>query len=204
MVVSGLLAVGLLRAGPLAAHDGVRHATSADAAAHATPDLPFPIAVGGPYRLIDQTGALRTQADPAGRLQLLFFGYANCEEICSAALPQMADVAAALAARGVAVTPVMITVDPERDTPQAMRIGLAKYGADFVGLTGDPGALAQAYAAFSIESAEVMRMPDGSPVFSHGSYLYLLDAQGRVLTLFPPILPLEQVIELVAGYAARG
>ena len=174
-----------------------------EAEAHATPELPFPVAVGGPYLLTDQTGQPRSEADPAGHLQLLFFGYASCQEICSAVLPQMADVAQALRGRGVSVTPVMITVDPARDTVAAIGPALAKFGPDFIGLTGDPGGLAQAYSAFSIESAEVVQMPDGSPVYAHGSYLYLLDGEGRVLTLFPPILPLDRVIDLIAGYAAR-
>ncbi len=197
------LAIALAFVGAAEAHDGVRHATVAEAKAHATPDLAFPIAVGGPFVLTDQHGRQRSEADPAGHLQLLFFGYANCQEICSAALPQMADVAAALRARDVVVTPVMITVDPERDKIADLGPALAKFGPDFIGLTGDAKALAKAYAAFSIEVEQVTQTPDGAPVFAHGSYLYLLDGQGQVLTLFPPILPLEQVIDLVATYAAK-
>ena len=193
--------MALLLAGAAQGHD-VKH--GAVSKVQATPDLPFPVAVGGPYLLIDQTGLPRTEADPAGNLQLLFFGYASCEEICSAVLPQIADVARALRSRGVAVTPVMITVDPDRDTVAALGPAMAKYGPDFIGLTGDHNALVQAYTAFSIDSQVVLQLPDGSPVFAHGSYVYLLDGAGRVLTLFPPILPLERVIDLVAGYAAKG
>lgn len=188
-----------LNAGAAWAHDGVVHGTVAQAEAHATA---FPIALGGPFRLTDQHGATRTEADPAGHLQLLFFGYASCREICSAALPQMAEVAAALALRGIVVTPVMITVDPARDTGPALAAALAQYGPGFIGLTGDAQDLAQARAAFSIDTVQVTQTANGAPVYAHGSFLYLLDGQGRVLTLFPPILPLDRVIELVAGYAA--
>ena len=49
--------------------------------------VPLPLKLGGSFSLIDQHGQPRTQVDPAGNLQLLFFGYANCREICSAVLP---------------------------------------------------------------------------------------------------------------------
>ncbi len=175
---------------------------------HPVPDIgdsagtPFPMAIGGPFSLTDQHGQSRTEADPAGHLQLLFFGYANCQEICSAALPQMADVARLLAKRHIAVTPVMITVDPARDTADVMQAALAKFSPDFIGLTGDPAALAQAYNAFSVDSSLVFEAPTG-PVYAHGSLIYLLDGAGQMLTLIPPVLSTDQVVDLIAGYAAK-
>ena len=67
---------------------------------------PFPVDIGGPYELVDQFGDVRTQADPDGHYQLVFFGYANCLNICSAAMPLMAQVVDELAGDGINVTPV--------------------------------------------------------------------------------------------------
>jgi len=53
---------------------------------------PLPFLVGGDYALTNQHGDTYTQVDPDGRTQLLFFGYANCLQICSSVLPQMADI----------------------------------------------------------------------------------------------------------------
>ncbi len=189
-----------LVAGTAAAHGTENH--TAAVVASGPEATPFPIAIGGPFTLTDQYGQTRTQIDPAGHLQLLFFGYANCQEICSAALPQMAEVAAALTARGVAVTPVMITVDPVRDTGPTMQAVLAKVSRNFIGLTGDPATLSQVYIAFSIESSLVFEAPTG-PVYAHGSLIYLLDSAGRVLTLLPPVLSSDQMIDVVVGYAAK-
>lgn len=166
--------------------------------------LPLPFDLGGPFRLIDQHGTTRTEADPAGNLQLLFFGYANCREICSVALPQMAEIHQGLAARGIAVTPVMITVDPARDTVTTLGPALAKYGPDFVGLTGSEAELAAVYKLYAIDHSQVFEDPEYGPVYAHGSFLYLLDAKGKFLTVLPPILTTERVMEIIAAHAATG
>jgi protein SCO1 len=167
-------------------------------------NLPFPIALGGPYELIDQHGQPRTEADPDGHHQLLFFGYANCSEICSVALPQMVEITAALNDQGITLSPVLITVDPERDTVANLGPAMAKLGPDFVGLTGDAAALAQAYKSFSIDSSVVFEDPAGGKVFAHGSFLYLLDGRGELLTVLPPILTTERMVEVIEGYAGAG
>ena len=123
------------------AHDGVVHKSVEEARQHAAttstipvgPDTIFPVDVGGDYTLTDHTGGRRTQADPAGKMQLVFFGYANCQAICSVAMPLMAAVTDKLDGR---VQPVMITVDPKRDTVKNMAPALAEHHADFIGLTG--------------------------------------------------------------------
>ncbi len=165
--------------------------------------VPLPFALGGPFTLTDQFGQTRTEADPDGRLQLLFFGYANCEAICTVALPQMAGIVQDLRAKGLAVRPVMITVDPDRDTPEVMAAALAKLDPDFVGLTGSSQALAATYKAFAVENTVVFTDPDGNPVYAHGSLLYLLDGEGRFLTVIPPILSDERAAEIIAAFAPR-
>lgn len=147
----------------------------------------LPFDVGGPFALIDHTGAPRTQADPKGQPQLLFFGYANCPGICTAALPMMVGMVEQLAKKGVSATPVMITVDPARDRVGDME-ELLKYHPDFIGLTGDQAALDAAYESFSVDHKLAYDDPEYGPVYSHGSIIYLLDAAGEVLTLIPPVM----------------
>ncbi|EPX79269.1 SCO family protein [Litoreibacter arenae] len=161
---------------------------------------PLPFDLGGAYTLTDQSGATRTQADPDGHPQLLFFGYANCREVCSAALPLMAQVVDAAAVEGVEVTPVMITVDPARDTLATLGPALAQHHEDFVGLTGTEAQLQVAYDAYEIETEEVFFDPEYGPVYAHGSFLYLLDAQGELLTLLPPVLSPDAAAQIVAKY----
>lgn len=165
---------------------------------------PLPFEIGGPFTLIDQNGGMRHEADPDGKAQLLFFGYANCQEICSAVLPLMADIADELAERGADITPVMVTVDPKRDTVKALGQALTRIHPDFTGLTGDRDALQAAYDAYGIEIEELFWDPHFGPVFAHGSFIYLLSGKGEVLTLIPPILPSEQAVEIILPYLDRG
>lgn len=211
------LSTAVLAASPATAHDGVVHVTSEAARAHAGPpparlagDLPaelpdaLPFALGGPFRLTDQTGAERTETDPEGRMQLLFFGYANCPSICAVALPMMAEVVDALGEQGVPARPVMITVDPERDTPETMGTPLSAIHPDLIGLTGDEAALAQARAAFGVGRSLVGELPDTGPIYAHGSHVFLLDGAGAVLTILPPVLTVERMTEIALRYARGG
>lgn len=181
VALAGLIAVGMNVATPVKAG-------------------PLPFDVGGAFELVDQHGAKRSQIDPDGHAQLLFFGYANCPGICSAAMPMMADVADLLAANGLKISPVMITIDPDRDVVGTLGKPMAKLHADFIGLTGSTTALAQAYDAYSVEKELAFVDPKYGPVYSHGSFIYLLDDQGEVLTLLPPVLDAERATSIILGY----
>lgn len=162
---------------------------------------PFPAQLGGAFSLTDQTGAERTQRDPNGHAQLVFFGYASCQAICTVAIPLMAEAAHLASDAGLSVTPVMITVDPERDTPDAMADALGRHHDGFLGLTGSASALQHAYDLFGVEKSVVFHDPLG-PVFAHGSFIYLLDGDGAVLSVLPPILTPERIVEIVRARIA--
>ena len=161
--------------------------------------LPFDI--GGPYSLTDQHGQTRTESDPDGHLQLVFFGYANCLNICSAALPLMAEVTETLAAQGTGVTPVLITIDPKQDTVETLDAPLAAIHPDFVGLTGSTEELSVAYAAFNVEFKPLFQDPEYGWIYSHTGFVHLMDGDGTFLTLLPPVLDADQMADIVAKYA---
>ncbi len=169
-------------------------------ASPAAAQSPLPFDVGGPFALTDQNGQPRTQTNPDGHPQLLFFGYANCPGICTAALPLIADVVDSLTKQGLDISPIMITVDPDRDTLENMGPLLAKYHPDIVGLTGTPAALGAAYKAFSVDHSLAYVDPDYGPIYTHGSMIYLLDANGEVLTLIPPVMDAEIAAKVALKY----
>lgn len=197
--VTAVLALGL----PASAHDGVVHRSESEAAAHAatsTPALPFPVDIRAEFDLIDQSGRPVTQADFAGRPMAIFFGYASCEQICSVALPRLGAALDLLGEEGAELTPLLITVDPARDTPEAMGPALAKWHPRLIGLTGSEQALAAARTAFQVEAKKIFDDADGNPVYAHGSFIYLVGGDGKVLTLLPPILAPERMAEIVRKY----
>lgn len=189
------------------AHGAVVHKNTDEAEKHVqeqpaiSATTPFTLNLGGPFQLTDQDGKPRTEVDPNGHMQLLFFGYANCASICTTALPLMADVVNDLTSKDLPVTPVMITVDPKRDTVDTIGPALKKHHADFVGLTGSAADLQAVYDLYSIDHKVVFTDPELGDVFAHGSHIYLLDAKGEFLTLLPPILSAERIVEIVQKYA---
>lgn len=200
----------LATANSASAHDGVKHQTIEEAAKHsaqttaATPNTPgFPEIAGGDYHLTDQNGNPRSSRDPNGHYQMIFFGYATCKAICSVALPRMAQAVDLLEAKGITVTPLLITVDPERDSEAAMRETLPAIHPQLIGLTGSADALADAYKAFSVEKKLVYEHPDEGPVYAHGSFVYLTGPDGRFKTLMPPVLSPERMAEIVSSYAGE-
>jgi protein SCO1/2 len=114
----------------------------------------------------------------------------------------MGDVARSLARNGIGISPVMITVDPARDTVDNMAAPLAEFHPDFIGLTGDAAALGSAYKAFSVEHALAYEDPDYGPVYTHGSLIYLMDGSGEVLTLIPPVMDAHRAAQVAMKYLA--
>ena len=202
--LAGCAALFLTAAGISRAHDGVVHENLGEALKHQEETNPntlgFPDVKGGDFLLLDQDGNTRTSKDPNGQYQFIFFGYANCKAICSVALPRMASAVDMLADQGIKVTPILITVDPDRDRVDNMREALSHYHEDMVGLTGSDEALDVAYKAFQVEKKLVYEHPEEGPIFAHGSFIYLIAPDGTFKTLLPPILSPERIVEVTKSY----
>ena len=185
------------------AHNGVKHESNEEAVEHLqnsanTPG--FPDIKGGDFALVDHDGNKRTSQNPNGQYQLLFFGYANCKAICAVALPRMASAIDLLADKNLDVTPLLITVDPERDTVENMKDAVKRIHPEMIGLTGSETALGEAYKAFQIQKSLVYVHPEEGPVYAHGSFIYLLDGDGKFKTLLPPIVTPERIAEVTSDY----
>jgi protein SCO1/2 len=199
---------------PAAAHDDHDHAKPPPATAKGAVPAggtglpvsrsPFPVQIDGRFSLIDQDGVARTERDYRGRHALVFFGYANCQGICSVALPR---IAVALDDPGPAadrLQPLLITVDPENDTVAGLKQALPKIHARLTGLTGSEEALAAARKSFGVETELVFTDPVHGPVYRHGAFIYLIDPEGTLLSVMPPILSSTRIAEIVRGHLAEG
>jgi len=186
------------------AHDGVVHKDLTEALQHQQEKSPntlgFPDVKGGDFTLTDHNGNQRTSKDPEGNYQLVFFGYANCQAICGVALPRMAAAVDMLKAEDKTVTPLLITVDPDRDTVENMADAVKHHHKNMIGLTGSKEALQVAYDAFNVEKSLVYEHPEHGPIYAHGSFIYLIDSEGNFKTLFPPILGPERISEVTKSY----
>ncbi|MEM7059145.1 MAG: SCO family protein [Pseudomonadota bacterium] len=162
--------------------------------------LPFPVAIKAKFDLTDHNGRDVTEASFAGKSMAIFFGYANCEAICSVALPRLGEALELMGDKADNVAALMITVDPQRDTVEAMGPALAKWHPKLVGLTGSDQALADARNAFQVTSEKIFDDPEGNPVYAHGGFIYFVGEDGEVRTIMPPILGPERMAELMTSY----
>jgi protein SCO1/2 len=105
--------------------------------------------------------------------------------------------------RGISVTPLLITVDPERDTLAAMRKAIPEIHPRLIGLTGSQEALDAAYGAFSVQKKLVHVHPDEGPIYAHGTFVYLTGPDGSFKTLMPPVLSSERMAEIVTSYLSE-
>src|SRR5476649_930280 len=114
-----------------------------------------PSAIGGPFKLIDENGKPTTDQDMKGRPFLVFFGYRHCPDICPTALFEMSEVMHALGKDADRIGALFITVDPERDTPAAMKDYLSSFDPHLRGATGDAKAIDAAEKAYRVYAKKV-------------------------------------------------
>jgi protein SCO1/2 len=149
-------------------------------------------AIGGPFKLVDQDGKTVTDADLKGKWQLVFFGYTHCPDTCPTALNELALALDQLGPKKQSVGIVFITVDPERDTPAALKEYLASFDAPVTGLTGTPQEVAQAAKDYRVYYAKHPRA-DGGYDMDHSAVIYVMDPQGRFTSTFTPDTPADDV-----------
>jgi protein SCO1/2 len=139
--------------------------------------------VGGPFKLTDQNGRAVTEKDFQGKPFLVFFGYTHCPDVCPTTLFDMSEVFRKLGADADRAAGVFITVDPERDTPEAMKSYLSSFDPHLSGLTGDEAAIESAAKAYRVYFRKVPS-PDGNYTMDHTGLVYLMDKQGRFVAPF--------------------
>lgn len=144
-----------------------------------------PVAIGGPFALTDQDGRAVTEQSYAGELMLVYFGYTNCPDICPTGLQTIAIAMDELGEAGKAVRPILITVDPERDTPAALKEYVQAFHPRLVGLTGSPEQIAKVAREYRVyyQKAELKGSSLGYAV-DHSGFMYLMDGRGRYLAHF--------------------
>jgi len=155
--------------------------------------------VGGPFQLTDQAGKRVTDKDFRGRYTLVFFGFTNCPDICPSALQVMAAALDQLGPKGQAVTPLFISVDPERDSPRELATYVKSFHPRLVGLTGTPEeieAVTKAYRVYVKKVADTRSSAGYS--FDHSAIIYLMGPDGAYVTHFTATTSADAMAERLA------
>ena len=142
-------------------------------------------AVGGPFELVDQNDKPLTDRDMKGRPFLVFFGFTHCPDVCPTTLALLASVQKQAAIPGLRIA--LITVDPERDTPQQLGSYIASFRGDLIGLTGSPPEIVKAAQGFGV-AFERVELAGGNYTMDHSAAVFMLDSQARIVAIFTPPL----------------
>ncbi|MEO8806546.1 MAG: SCO family protein [Burkholderiaceae bacterium] len=130
--------------------------------------------------LPDQNGKPRTLDDFKGKVTVVFFGYTQCPDVCPTTMAELAQVKKALGKDGERVQGVFVTVDPERDTPEALKAYMASFDPSFVALRGTLEQTKAAAKEFKVFYAKVPGKVEGSYTMDHTAGSYVLDGKGKV------------------------
>lgn len=154
--------------------------------------------IGGPFTLIDHTGKRVTEKDFLGHPLLIFFGFTNCPDICPSGLQVMSAALDKLGDKGAKVTPIFITLDAQRDTPEKLAEYVKSFHPRLVGLTGSETELAAAAKAYRVYAQKVSDgATPGSYTYDHAAIIYLMGADGSFVTHIPHTTNVEQVVSIL-------
>jgi protein SCO1 len=200
-IMRGRAMNGFLRTLPLAL------ALAAAACSGAAPTEEPPLAgarIGGAFTLTGSDGQPVSDRDFAGQWRIHYFGYTFCPDVCpvdmrniGAGLKLFEERAPALAAR---VTPIFITVDPERDTPPVVGQFVANFHPRAVGLTGTPEQIASVSKQFAIYAAKQPSPDPRGYLVDHARITYLLDPEGKPIAMLPADDSPEAVADALAKW----
>jgi protein SCO1 len=162
--------------------------------------------VGGPFSLIDHTGKRVTDQDFRGRHMLVFFGYTFCPDICPSGLQVISAALDKLGPAADGLTPLFITIDPERDTPEKLAAYVKSFHPRLLGLTGTPAevaAVVKAYRVYARKVADEQHPKDYT--MDHSSILYVMGPDGGMTAFAPDLTKLDTVVEQIKlGLAGCG
>lgn len=157
--------------------------------------------VGGPFELVGKDGKTVTDEDFRGRYMLVFFGFTHCPDICPAELQVMSAALDGLGSDGDKVVPIFISLDPERDTPDAVTAYVENFGPNFVGLSGSPEAIAKAATAYRVTYQKFQDESTGDNYsIDHSALLYLMGPDGEYITHIPYGTPADKMTETLRRY----
>lgn len=149
--------------------------------------------IGGPLNLIDQNGRRFDDGRLAGRFRLVYFGYAYCPDVCPVDMARLTAGVKALEARdpelGARLQPIFVSVDPERDTPDALRAFASNFHPRLIALTGTAAELEPVKQAWAVHGSRVPGSDDGSYLVDHTRIAYLMGPAGEPLAIVPHDAP---------------
>ncbi len=163
--------------------------------------------IGGAFTLVDQEGKTRHDTDFRGQILLVAFGFTHCPDICPVTVATLSKTMEQLQAKSAQVTPLFITIDPQRDTSEVMKEFLSNFDKRIVGLTGTELQIKQVADAYKIYYARAQEEANNktdlagknTPDYNvdHSGYIYMMGKDGQFMRVFAYNVPEQEIISAV-------
>lgn len=138
--------------------------------------------------LLDQSGQPFTPGRLAGRWTLVFFGFTHCPEACPTTLAMLASLRRFLVEDGLPAAELpdvlLVSVDPERDTPEVLATYLAAFDGAFRGVTGQLDAIRTFATSLGVPFSKVFMDGGGDYMMDHSTAILLVDPDARLAAVF--------------------
>ncbi|MEL5879342.1 SCO family protein [Cereibacter sphaeroides] len=157
-------------------------------------------AIGGPFTLVDQEGRTVTDREVLAKPSLVYFGYTFCPDVCPFDMARNAQAVDILTEWGIEVTPVFISIDPKRDTPEQLKFFAEAIHPDTIALTGTEAqvkAASQAYKTFY----RVQESDDDYYLIDHSTFTYFMLPGTGFVDFFKREDTPEQIAERISCFA---
>ncbi len=141
--------------------------------------------LGGAFELVDHNSQRFTQEELKGTYTLLYFGYTYCPDVCPTELQTIAEALNLLGPQlAQQFRVIMVSIDPERDTPQVLKDYMSNFGPNFIGLTGTPEQIRKMARLWRTYYRKAEETGDGGYLMDHSAIVFLLDKNGRYVRHF--------------------
>ncbi len=160
--------------------------------------------IGGPFELVDHKGRVARDSDFLGKYLLVMFGYTYCPDVCPTELQVISEAMEQLGQSRTKVQPLMITVDPERDTVAALADYIGNFDPSFVALTGSTEQIKAAAKAYRVYYAKTPPDDEGDYFMDHSAFIYLMGPDGKYLHHFAPTTAPESMADKIQAVISGG
>ncbi|GLK78121.1 copper-binding protein [Methylopila jiangsuensis] len=141
--------------------------------------------IGGPFRLTSHRGEAVAEADMRGKPYLLFFGFTHCPDVCPTTLAELSRRLEQLGPDAGKVRTLFVTVDPERDTQEALAAYMTSFDPRIVALRGDQARTDEVVRSFKAAARKVPTK-DGDYTMDHNAIVYMMNADGTFVGSLDP------------------
>lgn len=146
----------------------------------------------GDFQLVNDAGEPFSAAQLQGHPSLVFFGFTHCPDVCPTTLAKLAQVKKTGALPDLRV--LLISIDPQRDTPPVLSRYVHAFDPQFIGLTGDTASIGKVAADFGV-AVQRVQLPGGDYTMDHSATVFLLDDHAREVAVFTPPFDVKQIAQ---------